>query len=291
MFFSWHRISWGISAMESPHCGANHRPPRRPCCIRLRLPKRTIPQSPSYGTARSVLRDVPEAARMFFSWHRMSWGITAMESPHCGANHRPPRRPCCIRLRLQKEESPKAPLTQPHGRYLAMYRSRHTCFFHGTGFHGALLRWKARIAEPTIAPLDGLVALGLGFQKEQSVSFFNFNQRARAYGRLSGIGPGAGRRRTPPSPDANGLARAYPRQRIETRPPAAGGPICMLCSLASGDYVANPGYNAHGLTVDYLALAQGLGSAKPATALVRTVQRHATTTGRHACQHCHRIRF
>ena len=37
----------------------------------------------------------------------------------------------------------------------------------------------------------------------------------------------------------------------------------MLCSLASGDYVANPGYNAHGLTVDYLALAQGLGSAKP----------------------------
>ena len=53
-----------------------------------------------------------------------------------------------------------------------------------------------------------------------------------SYDRLSGIGPGAGQRRTRPSPDANGLARAYPQQRIETstRPPAVG----------SGDYVANP---------------------------------------------------
>ena len=121
-----------------------------------------------------------------------------------------------------------------------MYRSRHTCFFHGTGFHGALLRWKARIAEPTIAPLDGLVALGLGFQKEESPKapltqphgryLAMYRSQHPSYDRLSGIGPGAGQRRTRPSPDANGLARAYPRQRIETRPPAVG----------SGDYVANP---------------------------------------------------
>ena len=69
--------------------------------------------------------------------------------------------------------------------------------------------------------------------------------------------------RTRPSPDANGLARAYPWQRIETRPPAVG----------SGDYVANPRFGiqrAHGRTVDYLALAQGPGGAEPATALMPT---------------------
>ena len=81
--------------------------------------------------------------------------------------------------------------------------------------------------------------------------------------RLSGIVPGAGQRRTRPSPDANCLARAYPQQRIETRPPAVG----------SGDYVANPRFGiqrAHGRTVDYLALAQGPGGAEPATALMPT---------------------
>ena len=86
-----------------------------------------------------------------------------------------------------------------------------------------------------------------------------------SYDRLSGIGPGAGQRRTRPSPDANGLARAYPQQRIETstRPPAVG----------SGDYVANPRFGiqrTHRRTVDYLALAQGPGGAEPATALMPT---------------------
>ena len=158
-----------------------------------------------------------------------------------------------------------------HGRYLAMYRSQHPSYDRlsgigpgagqrrtrpspdANGLARAYPRQRIETRPPAVGSGDYVANPRFGIQRAH----------ARAYGRLSGIGPGAGQRRTRPSPDANGLARAYPRQRIETRPPAVG----------SGDYVANPRFGiqrTHRRTVDYLALAQGPGGAEPATALMPT---------------------
>jgi hypothetical protein len=86
------------------------------------------------------------------------------------------------------------------------------------------------LAHPAASRLDhftGLQSKRSGIRRLCGQSALWNTTRARAYGRLSGIDPGARRRRTRHSPDANGLARAYPRQRIETRPPTAG-PCCAV---------------------------------------------------------------